>query len=223
MQTVLWSTLLGFALLVSLCTVTDIDLSLSGQFYDANHPQGWFLQETIPWSWLYRYGEYPAILMAVGAAVVLVVSFRQRSWMCYRRHCLILVLAVALGPGVLVNGLLKPFWGRPRPRQVMQFGGSQQYRPWWQPGGPGAGKSFPSGHTSMGYILIAGALPFSKRGWRWLVFSGGLVGGTLLGLTRIVQGGHFVTDALWAGVLMCGVVIVLQRTLMSGHEISQRP
>jgi membrane-associated PAP2 superfamily phosphatase len=199
--------------LIVLCTITDIDLWLSARFYDATGSSSWFLKKAAPWSWLYGYGDYPGILMATGAALILVGSFVRHAWTSYRRHCLILVLAVALGPGLVVNGILKPLWGRPRPRHIVEFGGSQSFRAWWQPGGPGVGKSFPSGHASMGYVLVAGALLIPKRRLRLLVFTGGLGYGTLLGLTRIIQGGHFASDVVWSGTLTCIVVIGLRKAL----------
>jgi membrane-associated PAP2 superfamily phosphatase len=201
--------------LVLLCTITDIDLSLSARFYAPAAPRKWFLGAAAPWSWLYHYGEYPAILMALGAAVILLASLVWHVWVGYRRHCLVLILAVILGPGLLVNGLLKPMWGRPRPRQIVRFGGSQPYRSWWQPAGPGGGKSFPSGHASMGYVLVAGAvLVPHRRVWQHrLAWAGALGYGTLVGLARIVQGAHFASDVVWAGGLMCGMSAVLQVAL----------
>jgi lipid A 4'-phosphatase len=205
-----------FALLIVLCTVTDIDRKLSARFYRADVPQEWFLKELPPWRWLYQYGEYPALLMALAAFSVLCSSVWRRAWANYRRPCLVVILSVALGPGVLVNGLLKPYWGRPRPRHIVQFGGTQEFRPWWRPSGPESGKSFPSGHAAMGYVLISGAtLVTCRRFWlrRWAVASA-LAYGTLMGLTRIVQGGHFLSDVACSGLLVTLLVIVLRRTLI---------
>jgi len=178
--------------------------------------QPWFLKTTAPWLWLYRYGESPTWVLAVGTAVVWCGSLYRRAWVRYRRACALLVLAVALGPGLLVNGILKPLWGRPRPYQVEVFGGARLYQPWWQPGTAGGGRSFPSGHAAMGYVLVAGTYLISQRRLHWLrglVLGGALTYGSLLGLTRIVQGGHFVSDVFWSGSLMCFTVATLQAVL----------
>jgi membrane-associated PAP2 superfamily phosphatase len=199
-----------------LCTVPAIDLALSAPFYDATQTSAWYLKEAIPWGWLYRYGELPAYVMAVCAGLVLLGSWRRSAWRPYQRHCLLLLLAVSLGPGLLVNGLLKPLWGRPRPRHIEQFAGTQSYRPWWQPGGPGVGESFPAGHAAAGYILVAGAglVPYRRRLWGQRLMLGMALGyGTLLGVARIVQGGHFASDVVWSGFLMCVTVGVLQQVL----------
>ena len=211
----LWLLGLGFFLLVLLGTMLDADLRCARYFYDPEAPEHWFLKMAVPWLWLYRYGESLTWVLAVGAAVVWCGSLRRRAWARYRRACVLLVLAVALGPGLLVNGLLKPLWGRPRPYQVTAFGGAQAYRTWWQPGIAG-GRSFPSGHAAMGYVLVAGTYLISQRRPHWLrglVLGGALTYGSLLGLTRIVQGGHFVSDVFWSGSLMCFTVATLQVVL----------
>lgn len=206
----LWT---GFALLVYLCTFTDLDLRVSATFY--THSQGWYLARAAPWSWLYDYGEYPAIALSVSAFVVLVGSVWRSAWASYRRPCLFLVLAVALGPGLLVNGILKPAWDRPRPRQIERFDGSATYRAWWQPGGPGRGTSFPSGHAAMGFVLIAGAMlvPCRRVGLRRVLFIAAFGYGILLGATRIVQGGHFLSDILGSGVCVMLVIYSLRTIL----------
>ncbi len=199
-----------------LATIAAVDLRLSGCFYGPVASQKWFLKTTVPWIWLYRYGELPTWILAIGAAVVWGGSLRRRSWVQYRRACALIVLAVVLGPGLLVNGVLKPLWGRPRPAQTDLFGGSQPYRHWWQPGNIGGGRSFPSGHAAMGYALVVGTclIPQRRSAWRrGLVLGGALAYGSLLGLTRIVQGGHFLSDVLWSGSLMCFTVATLQAVL----------
>jgi lipid A 4'-phosphatase len=212
----LWMLGLGFLLVLLLATLLDMDPRLSGYFYDPTAAQRWFLKMSVPWLWLYRYGELPTWMLAIGAAVVWGVSLRRRTWVCYRRACALIVLAVVLGPGLLVNGVLKPLWGRPRPAQADLFGGSRPYQPWWHPGHIGGGRSFPSGHAAMGYVLVLGTclVPPRRSAWlRGLVLGGALAYGSLLGVTRIIQGGHFLSDVLWSGSLMCFLVATLQAVL----------
>jgi len=209
----LWSTLLGFVGLLGLSTVTNIDLALSSWFYEPD--VGWRYAEAWGWRCLFEFGLRPAILMAITAFMVLIGSWLRPVWVPYRRACLVLVLAVALGPGLVVNGILKPYWGRPRPRQVAEFGGLQAFRYWWQPGGHGSGKSFPSGHAAMGFVMVAGAvlIPQVYGRLRHAAIGAAFGYGLLLGCGRIVQGGHFFSDVLWAGVIVVLITYVLWRTL----------
>ena len=208
----LWLVGLGFVLLVLLSTMVDADLRCAQYFYDAGMPQGWFLKTAVPWIWLNWYGEYPVWLLAAAAAVMWCGSLYRRAWVRHRRTCALILLAVALGPGLLVNGILKPLWGRPRPYQVEIFGGARSYRSWWQPGNLGGGRSFSSGHAATGYVLVVGAYVVTQRRRR-LVLGGALFYGSLVGLARIVTGAHFVSDVLWSGGLMCFTVATLQAVL----------
>lgn len=204
---------LGFGVLIGLCTAMDADLVLSAWFYTPD--LGWRDAEAWAWRWLYEFGHVPAIGMAVGAFAVLLGSRWRPTWVRYRRTCLILVLAVILGPGMAVNTIIKPLWGRPRPRHVEQFGGAQLYRAWWQPNGAGRGSSFPSGHASIGFVMIAGAVSVSHRRWRGWATGGAIGYGFLMSCGRVAQGGHFVSDTLWSGLIVVCITYALWQTLPS--------
>lgn len=208
----LWLLGLGFIVLVLLGTWVDADLRFSRYFYQPATSQPWFLGTVAPWTWLNRYGEYPVWLLAIGAAMLWCGSLRHRVWVRYRRACALIILALALGPGLLVNGILKPLWGRPRPHQVELFGGAQPYRYWWQPDHLGRGRSFSSGHAATGYVLVVGLYLVAPRR-RGLALGGALLYGSLVGCARVVAGAHFVSDVLWSGSLMCLTVATLQAVL----------
>jgi lipid A 4'-phosphatase len=209
----LWSLMVGFGVLIGLCAVTEIDLALSAWFYVPG--VGWRYAEVWVWRWLFEFGRLPAIVMASSAFVIWLGSWLRPAWVRYRRACLALVLAVVLGPGIVVNSVLKPYWGRPRPRHVVQFGGTQVFHPWWQPGGPGHGRSFPSGHAALGFAMLAGArlIPRSYRRLRHGAIGAAIGYGLLMGCGRIVQGGHFFSDVLWAGVIVVLITYTLWQTL----------
>jgi lipid A 4'-phosphatase len=62
----------------------------------------------------------------------------------------------------------------------------------------------------MGFSLASGAAfyPFHPV-LSVCALAGGIAYGTLLGATRIIQGGHFPTDVLWAGILMLMLIATL--------------
>jgi lipid A 4'-phosphatase len=171
---------------------------------------GWVYCKKFPWDLLYDYGELPAWALAIAAVVGLVLVGKGRLPRAYARPCIAVVLAVALGPGLVVNGILKNEWGRPRPADVTVFGGSQQFRAVADPAGPCAGKSFPCGHCSMAFALAAGVVfyrlhPLASVG----ALCGGLVFGVVMGLARVNQGGHFPTDVLWSGIIVLSLIAAL--------------
>jgi lipid A 4'-phosphatase len=114
-----------------------------------------------------------------------------------------------VGPGILVNGTFKEHWGRPRPREITEFGGKENYVKVWVKGNT-KGKSFPCGHASMGFYL---SIPFlflrnRHKKWAWIFFIFGTLYGGLIGYARMVAGGHFASDVVWAAgmVWITGIV-----------------
>ena len=219
----LWGVLVGFGALIVVVAFMNLDPALSAPFYSSD--LGWRYAQTWPWNWLFDFGEGPAIVLSCGALLVLLGSGWRPAWRPHRRACLVVVLTVALGPGLVVNGILKPYWGRPRPRHVVMFGGLQAHHPWWRPAGPGSGESFPSGHAAMGFAVLAGAVLLPQRlgGWRHAAIAAALGYGALMGCGRIVQGGHYVSDVLWSGVIVVLLTYVLWRRLVAGNRLSAGP
>ena len=60
--------------------------------------------------------------------------------------------------------------------------------------------SFVSAHAAAGYVLMAGGLlwPARRRRWIWI----GLVVGSVIGVVRIIQGGHFLSDVIGAAAVV---------------------
>jgi membrane-associated phospholipid phosphatase len=121
-----------------------------------------------------------------------------------------ILLCVAVGPGLIVNVALKDHWGRPRPRQIIEFGGKFTYV---QPLVPAEarGKSFPCGHCSVGYLYAVGWWVWRRRHPRRALISliAGLTLGTLLGLGRMATGAHFLSDAVWSALISLSIAHIL--------------
>ena len=183
--------------LTAVLTAVGADLNLAGRFYDPN--RGWFLGDEQPWQWLYRYGTIPGLVVTLAALTGWLVAGIRRNLAVWRPYCLLVVLTSVIASGILVNAVLKQYWGRPRPGQVTQFGGQWTYRDIHKPGIPGQGGSFPSGHCAMGFTLVS--LFFWRRQSRLIAYAGGGAGlalGVAMSIARIVQGAHFLTDTLWS-------------------------
>jgi lipid A 4'-phosphatase len=110
-------------------------------------------------------------------------------------HATFLLVALVLGPGLVVNQVFKENWGRARPREVVEFGGTKQYSPPFEIQKACDGNcSFVSGHASGAFFILTLSWVFRQRRWFW--FS--LVLGGLVGMGRVLQGGHFVSDVVFA-------------------------
>jgi membrane-associated PAP2 superfamily phosphatase len=178
---------------------TDVDLAIERLFYESG--AGWVQKDDQPWHGLYKMGVVPAWVMALSALAVLIASRWVPKWVCHRRVAVFLVLVMAVGPGLVVNEVFKKHWGRPRPLDVYEFGGDRDFVPVWVKSPSGNGNSFASGHASTGYYLLAPFFFVRRRSWKravwWLAV--GLTYGSLVGLARMIQGAHFVSDVVWAG------------------------
>lgn len=206
--------------LTAVLVLTDADIGIEHWFYSPD--AGWFLGRQHPWRFLYEFGNVPALLLSFGGLAVFVLGFFRRALIPYRRAGLFLVVFMVLGPGLLVNTLLKDHWGRPRPIDTVNFGGSEPFRHAWDKGQAGQGKSFPSGHAAVGFFVFA---PFfflrkTHRGWAVFFLCMGMAYGLLMGVGRMVQGGHYPTDVLWSGAFTYLTGLVLYY-LFGFHRQSQ--
>jgi len=176
----------------------------------------WPMGELPFWSFVYRYGVLAGVLLAAGALVTFTLSYwfpaRLHGW---RRPALFLVLAATVGPGLIVNVAFKDHWGRPRPREVQPLGGQERFLPVWVKGSDPQAKSFPCGHCAMGFYLSVPWLVLRRRrrglGLAFLV--AGLAWGLTLGAARMMAGGHFLSDVLWAGGMVWLTALALYRLL----------
>ncbi len=122
----------------------------------------------------------------------------------FRRQSLFLILFFILGPGLIVNVVLKDNLGRPRPREIVEFQGQYQFIQAWQRGDAGTNSSFPSGHAAIAFAIIGPWFIMRRRNqgdeYQYLLVILGW--GGVVGAARILQGGHFLSDVIWAGGLV---------------------
>lgn len=123
-----------------------------------------------------------------------------------RKQAAIVLLSLLLGPGLIVNTVFKDHWGRPRPYQVMRDGKvfSPVYEPHW---GNSSSNSFPCGHGSIGFFV---GVPLLARGRRKAGTILSLGFGSLVGLVRMLQGGHYLSD-----VVFCAIFVILSFELVN--------
>jgi lipid A 4'-phosphatase len=194
-----------------------IDLAIAGLFY--NPSDGFYLRENPLVQFVYHSVPWVTRTVVVGLLLFLLAAWtfwRHRAYFLrQRRTALYLLLVMILGPGLLVNTVFKDQWGRARPSQVKEFGGSKQFTRAAIPVRQCEKNcSFVSGHASVGFFFLAFAYVWPRRRTLWLVTGTGL--GVGIGLVRIIQGGHFFSD-----VIFCGIVVYLTARML--HAVMFRP
>ncbi|QDU73157.1 PAP2 superfamily protein [Bremerella volcania] len=203
----IWMTIVPFALLMTLtvlCYLTQLDLLTTRQFFSDQGDDPFPYGETLVANLIYDYGPIPAIVFGVGGVATWIGSFLFAWLRNWRKGALFCSLAILIGPGILINTVLKPNWGRPRPIDTAVFGGDFQYIPPGTIGPYEMAKSFPSGHASMGFVFLLPAFLLLRKNPQRAacVFAFGLLCGAGVGASRIAEGGHYLSDIAWSGAIV---------------------
>jgi len=113
-----------------------------------------------------------------------------------------LVLTSAIGPGFVVNYVLKENFGRARPHQIEYFEGEKKFTKAFRITKQCSHNcSFASGHAAMGYFFTAIAYVMNLAYFNRIYISG-LIFGTIVGISRIMMGGHFLSDVMTAAFVV---------------------
>ncbi len=146
------------------------------------------------------YFTVPCITVAIIILSLLGLLFSKKTTSPYkiRRGAIIILLSLAIGPGLVVNLLFKDGWGRPRPYQVIRD--HQNFQAVWQPNFHAPmNNSFPGGHASIGFFL---GVPFLAFGYRRKGLIVSAAAGSIVSVVRILQGGHYLSDVFFSAVFV---------------------
>ena len=202
-----WS--LVSTLLVSLLFIffPTLDVDFSRLFW--SEQEKFFFDHTILITFLSRYNYFLVICYLSLCVVAVVIFWRWRRGLSYV-EVLYLFTSLVLGAGLLVNSLLKSYWGRARPLATEDFGGEKPFTSaWYIAANCDANCSFVSGHASAMFAFYALALVVAVRK-KHLILTFTLVTflGLIVGFGRIVEGKHYLSDILVAGHLIWLVALI---------------
>jgi len=204
----------GAAVAILFTVFPEWDLAITGEFWDASRRA--FPLGAAPWAQTARaLGNYiPWIIAAPAfAALVLKLLLPRRPMFMPARAALLLALTMALGPGLIVNGILKAHWGRPRPVHTESFGGTLPFKSWHETDGACPSNcSFISGEGALGFWLVAPA-SLLPQPYQAVALVGAVAFGAAAGGLRLAFGGHFFTDVVFAGVVVI-LLVALTRWLL---------
>ena len=141
------------------------------------------------------------VLLCTLYLLYILVKFRSfkkalSSWAFF------LIISAIIAPGITVNSVLKDNFGRARPREIIEFGGNKEFsRAFAFSDQCSHNCSFSSGHAAMGYFFssiayVAGSLYFVR------IYIAGIFFGSIVGLSRIIMGGHFASDVIISAFLV---------------------
>jgi membrane-associated phospholipid phosphatase len=161
-------------------------------------------------------------------ALIVKLLLPRRRMLISGRATVFLIATMALAPGLLVNVLLKDHWGRPRPIDVTQLGGNQNFVAWWDPRGDCPSNcSFVSGDVAGAAWTFAPAA-LAPPHWRALAYAAALALAVGMGTIRVMAGAHFPSDVIFAGIftflivwITYAVIYRWRRTRLSDEDVER--
>ena len=182
-----------------------IDIHISRVFFD----QGFALKEQWWQAWFREgmsYFLYLSMAGVMGIYVLNRLSKRNLYGVDGKKVCY-LFLVLILGAGLIVNVALKDNFGRARPRDVEEFGGSKRFTPAFVVSREcDTNCSFSSGEGAGAFFSLALVMALSRK--RALLVAGiGL--GSLVSVSRVASGAHFFSDTVVSFFVMLIVADVL--------------
>ena len=230
---------LAFFLLLTIpFLLWDIDITLQNMLYSNGE---WVFRDHAIWIFLYDYGPAPAVIIFVVALLLWFIASFSGFQKQNRRVLAFVALLMVLGPGLLVNAVFKEYWGRPRPRETVEFGGQREFVPplvigefvvmqshekmlessqgavEWDIlrnlyGIKGQYNSFPSGHASTGFYMIFPYFLYRNR--KKVIALTWLAGGVCFG--TLMGAGRMAQGAHFASdTLWAGAIVYLAGLTLS--------
>lgn len=121
----------------------------------------------------------------------------------FNRNPRLVLVALLVGIGPAVVGILKATSAHSCPWDLIEFGGKAVSYPLFSavPADSGPGRCFPGGHASSGFGVMALFFWFWPRRptLAWACFALGATLGMLMGYGQLMRGAHFLSHNLWAG------------------------
>lgn len=183
------------------------DIAVSSWFYTSPH----HFVDTPLLHFLHSAGPY--IVLAVGA-IALALLFRAKR--IGIKEVVYAISGFLLGPGLIINALLKEYYGRARPVHIEAFGGQAHFTSVITPAHECLHNcSFSAGDPSVGFMLVVFAFILPQQAKRLAAAS--LAAGLAFGGLRVIQGGHFLSDVA-ASALICTLSALLLHAAFYGRR-----
>lgn len=184
---------------ILLVQIPQIDLALSAIFFRAKDAgfapemSGFWLSHSAILASFYWAIDVISRIALVGSGLVLIWYLVRKNAKGF--YAAVVLLSLIAGPMLAVNAGLKESWGRARPRDVVEFGGTHKFTPAWVVSDQCVHNcAFTSGHAAAGFSICIGFFVSRRKIW----LNGGLLFGGLVSLSRMMNGAHFFSDVLFS-------------------------
>lgn len=132
---------------------------------------------------------------------IVITRFNWSEHFVSRSSIIFLLICAIIGPGLIVNVIFKENFGRARPVQITLFNGTKEFTPAFKMADQcDHNCSFASGHAAMAFYFTAIAYISKRRNTH--IYLTGLAFGSITGLSRIMMGGHFLSDVITSAFIV---------------------
>ena len=153
-----------------------------------------------------------SLILALAAFVAPSCKERLYEW---RKPALLILFSLALVP--LIVGAFKAYSGVFSPVDLLPYGGKHPHLgfcgQFYAYGTLAGGRSFPAGHASGGFALIALYYLPVRRMLKKLLLGFGLLAGWGMGIYQMARGEHFLSHTLTTMFLALAVIALLDRII----------
>ena len=197
----LLSIIIFLILIIFLSVGSSLDIYISSLFYQEQ--QNFVLQDYHLITIFIRKTILPILILYLlimpAVSIFLPINKIYFNFKITLKEYLFVFLSALFNLLIVVNVILKNLWGRARPNDILELGGKETFTPWFHfSDACNTNCSFVSGDASVGFSIIALFFITKIKMFFWMA----LCFGCLLGVTRILEGGHFFSDVLIAGFLI---------------------
>ncbi len=162
-------------------------------------------------------------LSIISTLIIISKLTYEKDWKEYVKIAIIIILLmVTLTSFVEITKVL---CGRVRFRDLSS--NYSEYTPWFLPPGPDSkNKSFPSGHTALGWIPLPLIILVKDRKWNDLlrrIVTALVIGwGIFVAVSRVISGAHYASDVLFSTGVAAVITIMLYKWLyLDNHKVKQ--
>jgi membrane-associated PAP2 superfamily phosphatase len=188
----------------------------------------WLLSKSFhsEYKWLLYAGPKIFIGTIAGSFLILflasMVSSKFKELLpLWRKPALLVLLSIIFVP--LAVALLKSVTGVYSPVDMLQYGGKHPHigllEQLWTYGKTAGGRSFPAGHASGGFALVALYYLPVRSGYKKILFSAGLLTGWGMGLYQMARGEHFFSHTLTTMFLALAIMTSLDRIIHTSNDL----
>ncbi|WP_165964709.1 phosphatase PAP2 family protein [Periweissella cryptocerci] len=115
---------------------------------------------------------------------------------------------------------MKDIWGRFRPYEYSNNNPAEKFTPWYHLNGINGHKSFPSGHTMAGWLVLWATFFVDRQNLKSQKYltAFGIIFGIVVALSRIRIGAHWASDTIVSSTIVVTIIFAGSR-LLGAHFI----